>query len=415
MRVLIVHNRYLLPGGEDEVFGSERRLLETFGHQVDSYEVSNREILQAGAWGEVAAGPRACWSFGSAAAVGEILRRRQPDVMHVHNWFPLISPAVYREARRRGVAVVQSLHNPRLVCPGASLSRRGETCTDCVGRGVAWPAVTRGCYQESRLRTAAVAFALAMHRYRGTWRRDVDAFIVFTKFFQHVFTAGGLPEAKIHVKPHFVEPDPGVRTGPPGDYALYVGRLSEEKGVRLLLKAWSRLEGIPLVVRGDGPLKEEVTRFAAGNPKVSVRLVGRLSRTELSELIKGARFLVWPSLGCYETFGLVAIEAFACGVPVLGSDAGAMAEIVEPGRTGLHFPSGDAEGLAGQVRSAWMRPVVTEAMGRAAREVFESRYTARANHGRLMEVYATARSQIECERAVHDSRPARPRVVERAH
>jgi glycosyltransferase involved in cell wall biosynthesis len=215
----------------------------------------------------------------------------------------------------------------------------------------------------------------------------VDAYIVFTEFFRQKFIAAGLPPEKIFLKPHFVTFDPGMRQGL-GNYALFIGRLAPEKGVATLLGAWRTLSHVPLWIQGQGLMEDEVHRFAEGNP--SVRLLRRLSREECFEVIKGARFLVWPSEGYYESFGLAAIEAFACGVPVIASRTGAMTETVEDGKTGLHFAPGDTRDLAAKVEWAWTHRSEINAMGALARAEYEAKYTAEQNYPRLLEIYRQA-------------------------
>ena len=270
--------------------------------------------------------------------------------------------------------------------------------------GFAWPAVKHACYQNSRTKSALVGSMLSTHRVMGTWKSMVNRYIVSTEFYQRKFVEAGIPQQRIALKPHFVETDPGVRNQP-GDYALFVGRLCPEKGVPALVKAWERLKHVPLRVRGDGPLTECV-REAASAPGSSVMMVPRLSSPELFALMKGARFLVWPSEGFYETFGLVAIEAFACGVPVISSRSGAMEEIVKDGVTGVHFRSADPVDLAEKVAWAWSHPGELERMGRAARVEFERKFTSERNFRMLKEIY----QQVQDERVSAHSGLSQPIV-----
>jgi glycosyltransferase involved in cell wall biosynthesis len=247
--------------------------------------------------------------------------------------------------------------------------------------------VVHACYHNSHSQTAIVAGMLALHRLLRTWQEQVDAYIVFTEFFRQKFIAAGVPSEKIFSKPHFLSFDPGVKQLP-GDYALFLGRLAPEKGVLTLLKAWRTLKHIPLRVAGDGALKQEVHKLIGDHP--SVHILPHLPQRECFELIKGARFLVWPSEGYSETFGLVAVEAFACGTPVIASRSGAMREVVEDAKTGLHFEPGNAQDLAAKVDWAWTHPKEMEAMGRAARSEYLSKYTSRTNLETLMRIYRNA-------------------------
>jgi glycosyltransferase involved in cell wall biosynthesis len=229
---------------------------------------------------------------------------------------------------------------------------------------------------------------LAFHNLARTWEKLVDVYITATEFYRGKYIAGGLPADKIAVKPHFVVPEPTPKESF-GDYALYIGRLTAEKGVPTLLRAWRGLDQIPLKVRGEGLLYDEVCRFSDSRP-FTVHLLPRISRDELTSVLKGSRFLVWPSEGYYETFGLVAIESFACGVPVITTGLGAMGGIVEDGRTGLHFKPGDPVDLAAKVEWAWSHPEKMREMGVAARAEYEAKYTAERNYKMLMAIYERA-------------------------
>jgi glycosyltransferase involved in cell wall biosynthesis len=229
---------------------------------------------------------------------------------------------------------------------------------------------------------------LTVHRCLNTWEKQVNTYIVFTDFYRRKFTDAGLSARKIAIKPHFVATDPGQSQGAQ-EYALFVGRLAAEKGAITLLKAWERLKTIPLKIRGDGPLQIQVQERAEDSG-YRMELVPRLSRKDLAILLQGARFLIWPSEGYYETFGLVAVEAFACGIPVIASRVGVMAEIVEDNRTGLHFTPGDPKDLAEKVEWAWTHPEEMREMGQAARVEYETKYTPEHNYKQLMSIYNRA-------------------------
>ncbi len=390
LQILFIHNHYQYAGGEDVVFAAEQGLLRRAGHRVVEYVRDNHEIALNGIASRVNLGVRTVWARDSYRELKTLIARDAPDVAHFHNTFPLISPAAYYACRAANIAVVQTLHNPRLLCPAATLFRNGSTCEECIGKAFPWPAIVHNCYRNSRMQTGAVASMLFVHRAIGTWRNSVDAYIVATNFYRNKFIEGGLPAEKIHVKPHFVAPDPGAASvDRPRDYALFVGRLAPEKGVHTLLSAWNRLKHIPLKIRGEGPLLADVRLFAKSNQS-NCEILPRLDDLQLTALIQGARFLVWPSEGYYETFGLIAAEAFACGVPVIASRTGVMAEMVQDGIAGLQFTSGDGADLAEKVAWAWAHPTEMESMGRAARAEFESKFTASRNYEQLMNIYASA-------------------------
>lgn len=387
MKILLAHNRYRRAGGEDEVFRHEAEMLRAAGHQVSEFVRDNVDISKGGILVNIGTAARTVWAHDSAQELRSLVRRVKPHLVHFHNTFPLISPAAYYACRDEGISVVQSLHNPRMMCPSATLYREGRTCEECLGRSFAWPGVVHGCYHDSRSQTAVVAGMFALHRLLGTWQQRVDAYIVFTEFFRRKFVAAGLPREKVFVKPHFLSVDPGMKQPPSGDYALFLGRLAPEKGIPTLLKAWRGLKHIPLLLAGHGQLEKEVREFAQDHPWV--RILPYLPQEECFDLIKGARFLVWPSEGYCETFGLVAIEAFACGTPVIASRSGAMEEVVGDGKTGLHFEPGNAGDLADKVKWAWTHPREIETMGKMGRAEYETKYTPAHNYAALIQIYRT--------------------------
>lgn len=384
MRVLVVHNAYTYRGGEDSVRELEERLLVSHGHQVDTFLDSNDRIADLGSVGTAA---RTIWSSGAYRGLRQRLRDTRPDVVHVHNTFPLISPAAYYAARHEGVPVVQTLHNYRLLCLNSFLYRDGHVCEDCVGRTTPWPGVLHACYRDSRPGSLVVATMLVVHRALGTWRRMVDAYIVLTEFERRKMLEAGLPTDRIHVKPNFVDPDPGV--GPhAADSVLFVGRLSPEKGIVTLLAAWRQLpRPVPLRIIGTGPLAPMVEAAAAELP--NVEWLGPQPASEVARLMGDALAVIFPS-EWYETFGRVAIEAQAVGTPVIAANIGAIAELVGEGRTGIYFAPGDAADLAARVDWAWTHRADLAEMGRRARQEYEAKYTAEKNYAMLMAIYRRA-------------------------
>ncbi len=386
MIILFAHNLYQQRGGEDGVVTAEVRMLEAHGHRVVRYQRDNDEFKKRGVLGTIEVGIDTFYSAQSFREVKELIRTEKPDVAHFHNTFPLISPAAYYACAEAGVPVVQTLHNYRLVCPAATFLRNGRVCEECLGRGMAWPGIAHGCYRGSRPATAAAAAMVAGHRIAGTWREAVNLYIALTEFARHKFIDGGLPADRIVVKPNFVEPDPGLKNGA-GDYALFVGRLSDEKGLDVLLEAWSRLrEAIPLKIAGEGPLKNAIARRIKEDDMKGVELVGNIGQRALIQMLRGARFLTLPSVW-YEGFPLVIVEAFACGVPVIASRLGAMEEIIEDGKTGLLFSPHDPGNLAAKADWAWNHSEEMTAFGLHGRLEFERKYSAGQNYASLMAAY----------------------------
>lgn len=388
MRVLVVHESYQQRGGEDAVAAAEAEQLELHGHTVLRYSRHNDELKGQGPLRIVRAGIETVWASRSIRDLERLLLTGKPEVVHFHNTLPLISPAAYYVCARHGIPVVQTLHNYRLVCPAATFLRDGHLCEECLGSPVAWKAVAYGCYRGSRAASAAVTAMLATHRALRTWQTKVDAYIALSEFARRKHIAGGLPAQRFVVKPNFVYPDPGCRAPEEiGKYALFVGRLSEEKGLRGLLAAWKRLgRPIPLFLLGEGPMRDEIAT-QLGSPGLSeATLLGSVPRDDVLRWMRGARFLVCPS-HWFEGCPLVIVEAFASGIPVIATGHGPTAEMIDHGRTGLHVVPGDAGDLAARVEWAWTHPHEMQVMGEAARKEFEAKYSAQKNYSQLLALY----------------------------
>jgi glycosyltransferase involved in cell wall biosynthesis len=383
LTILAVHNRYRYRGGEDLLFDAECALLEERGHRVIRYVEDNARIASMGAARLLSA---TLWNRQAYRELRALIAQERPSLVHFHNTFPLLSTAALAAARDAGVPVVETLHNFRLVCVNGLLLRRGSPCEKCVGRRLPWPGVWHACYRRSRAASLWAALSLAARRLMGPWHDGVEAYIVVSRFARTVFQRAGLPERKLMLKPNFVHPDPGLGDGS-GGYALYAGRLSEEKGVLVLVEAWKKLGGrTKLVIAGEGPLADRLREMASGHP---IELVGARPRAEVFELLRRAAFLVAPSL-CYEGCPLVVLEAFAAGTPVVASDRGGLAELVIPGQTGWLAPAGDAEALAAVLDAALTQSGLRTEMRRLARRQYEENYTAEANYRRLVEIYHRA-------------------------
>jgi glycosyltransferase involved in cell wall biosynthesis len=388
MPVLLVHNHYQQPGGEDQVFAAEGELLEARGHRVLRYISHNDRVTEMS---RPALAQVTVWNRVAYSEIRALIRRDRPQVAHFHNTFPLISPAAYYAARAEGVPVVQTLHNYRLLCSNALFFRKGGVCEDCLGKAIPWPGVAHSCYRASRSSSGAVVAMLTTHRTLGTWKGAVDTYITLTEFARQKFIQGGLPAEKIVVKPNFFHPDPRAGEGS-GGYVLFVGRLSQEKGVDTLLAAWTRLrQKVPLKIVGDGPLAPKVAEAAKRLSKVE--WLGRQPKDRVIALMKDAVALVFPSVW-YEGFPMVIAEAYAVGLPVIASDLGSMSSLIDHGRTGLCFHPGDPDDLASQVECISMRPEELKRMRNEARVEFENEYTAERNYELLMEIYRTVVERV---------------------
>ena len=400
MRILIAHNFYQHLGGEDVIFDAEAKLLESRGHEVVRYTVHNDQVKTMGKAALLAA---TFWNRKAAGEIGRIVAERKIDVAHFHNTLPLISPAAYSAARNAGAAVVQTLHNYRLLCANALLLRDGRACNDCVGKALPLNGIVHRCYRGSVAASATVALMVAAHRLLGTWKNQVDLFIATSQFSVRKFIEAGLPADRVVFKPNFVECDPGQEAGA-GGFALFVGRLSPEKGLDTLIDAWSRLKNPPkLKIIGDGPMADLIAN-APG-----VEWLGRQPAQVVYDTIGQASLLVLPSR-CYETFGRVVAEAFAKGTPVIVSEGGAMAEMVDSGRTGMLFKPGDAQDLVRAVEAMFSDPSRLAAMRSEAHQQYLKLYTAESNYDQLVSLYnqALARRHGAAHGVDHDELGRRP-------
>lgn len=381
MKILVVHNYYQQPGGEDLVFRLESQLLREAGHEVIDYTIHNDEVKSQGL---VTLGVRTVWNRDSHAEFTQLVTKEKPEIAHFHNTFPLLSPSVYSASRAAGAAVVQTLHNYRLFCPGATLFRDGNVCEECLDKRIKWPAIVHGCYRGSRLATTAVTAMLATHHFLKTYSEQVDAYIAVSQFVAKKAIAGGLPGHKVHIKPNCVHPDPGPSSAC-GNFALYLGRLSEEKGIRALLEAWRELGStLPLKIAGDGPLAPLVREAAAQQP--GIEWLGRQDRKQVLELLKTARVMIVPSIW-YEGFPLTVLEAFASSLPVIASRLGNLEMCVAPGVSGLLFTPNQPQDLAQKVREFLANPVLEAELRLGARSQFEQHYTGTRTYERLIEIY----------------------------
>ena len=393
MKVLLIHNSYRSssPSGEDVVFRDEVKLLRSKGIDVVTYERSNNEISELSSW---QAAVSAIWSKKTYAEVSALIKKEKPDIAHFHNIWYLISPSAYAACKDAGVPVVQTLHNFRMFCANGLLLRAGRVCEECVGK-LPWRGAAYGCFRSSRLYSSPVAFTEIFHQMKGTWANAVDAYIALTEFGKRKFIQCGLPSEKIYVKPNFLSDPPNLPSSPL-HYAVFVGRLSQEKGLDVLMNALQLLAAshpsslssshpLNFKIVGDGPLFEKA-KGEGQRAKGHIEFTGRKSHAECMALLSDASFLIMPSV-CYENFPMAIREAFACGKPVVASRLGAMAEIVEDGRNGLLFEPGNPDALAGAIKRLWEDEVLCKEMGANARAEFEAKYTADRNFEMLMGIY----------------------------
>lgn len=397
MRILLLHNAYKHRGGEDVVVEAEADLLISAGYTVHIERVTNDDI--EGFADKASAFLRAPYDRRREAWAGALVRAHAADILHIHNFWPLLTPAVHKGGRLAGAAVVQTLHNYRLLCANGLFLRSGTVCEKCLGGMNAWAMVHR-CYRDSLAGSIAVTRMQNRAIRERSWHEDVDVFIALTEFARSKFAAGGLPAERIVVKPNFTW-DPGSKTGDERGGAIFVGRLADEKGVEILVDAWRELTDIPLTIIGDGPNRVALEARAPDH----VFFAGKLPADVVAERMAKASCLIMPSIW-YEGFPLTALEAFAAGLPVIASRVGSLAEIVRDGVTGLLCDPGNASDLAMTVRSAFNSGRLAE-MGRSARSEYEQRFTPGKNLRELEAVYtaAIAARKAEPQKEASISRP----------
>lgn len=393
LSVLVVHNRYRSgqPSGEDNVVEAEIALLRDAGHRAEAFTRHSDEIASMSLPGKALVPLRVPYHRAARDALAKRLRAEAPDVVHVHNTFPLLSASVLDACASVGVPVVATLHNYTQVCPSGTLYRDGAVCTACVDR-LPTPAVRHGCYRGSRLATVPLAVSLVANR--GRWRSVVSRFFCISASQRATLIAAGMPGERLSVKYNFVT-DAGVRRTGPGTHLLYLGRLTEEKGVRLLMAGWDRLGGtlgVPLVIAGAGPLGEEVAAWA--RDRRDVRYLGLQDKAASRALVAESVAVVVPSTWL-ETFGLVVVEAMAAGVPSVVAGHGSLDELVTDGVTGLTHRPGDASSLAEALRRIVAAP---PSFGAAARQRYEEEFTPAVGLTNLLAGYRAAMSDVEGRR-----------------
>lgn len=386
MRILSIHNGYRIRGGEDESREAEERLLQRHGHIVDIYEEHNDRINEMQ---RIQVAMRTVWSRESYKNIKQRISQKKPDLVHIQNFFPLVSPSVHYAATSAGIPVIQSLRNYRLLCPNGFFFREGQVCELCLNKAVPSPALQHRCYRNDCAATSVLSTMLITHRLLQTWKRQVTLFVTLTEFARQKYIEGGFSPDKVVVKPNFIYPDPQAGTGD-GNYALYAGRLSAEKGVATLLQAWTELHPrLPLKIVGEGPLEPQVRLAIEASP--NIQWLGRQPIQQVYELMGNAKVVLFPTIG-YETFGRVIIEAFAKGTPVIATNLGSGAELVTPYKTGLLFQPQNPEDLVDKINWVLSHPVQTKDMRKTARAEYEKHYTAEQNYRRLHEIYSIART-----------------------
>ena len=384
MRILAIHNYYQQRGGEDQCFEDEVNVLASHGHEVKTFTVHNDSIQGS----KLRVAVESIWNSESYSKVFAQVHEFRPDVVHVMNAFPLLSPSVFYAAKKAGTAIVHEVSNYRMFCPGTFLMRDGKHCESCIGKRFALPAIVHRCYRQSYVASLTLATSTYLHRMWKTWDRAVDLFICPSSAARDLLIRGGLPEQRLMVKPNALHSDPGAGNGSKGGF-VYVGRLSPEKGLRTLLEVWRMDPTLPsLKIIGTGPDEGLIQKASQSDSRIE--LLGKMPLDELLMVVGEAHALIMPSVW-NETFGRTTVEAFAKGTPVIGSRIGGTAELIHEGRTGWLFEPGSAGNLHDKVKMALMQtPESRLAMREAVRKQFLENFLPENNYRSLMKCYEQA-------------------------
>ena len=390
MKILVVHNfhRSGSASGDDQVFKSETALLESRGHEVIKYTVSNDEFDNSGALGKILSAVGMLWSSKNYKAVKKVICETKPDLMHIHTFFPLLSPSVLYAAKKCGVKVVATLHDTRFVCPCATSLNGTTLCNKC-GDGRYLRMAKYGCFKGSRAQSLVVAFIFKFHRILKTFYKQIDKYICLNENQIRLLKEIGFDEKKIVKKYNFV-PDAEANLKPekvdflPERYVTFYGRIGEEKGIRVLTKIWDKIDDIPLVVMGGGPLEDEFKAWAEG--KENVHYLGYTPHDKCLSIVKASEFVVFPSIW-YEGCSMVEIEAQSLGKALVATDLGFSEEAIKNGYNGYKVPLNDVDGFVDKIRALWQNENECTAMGKNAREDYLNKYQTEDNYNQLVRIY----------------------------
>ena len=392
MRVLIVHNFYgsANPSGENFAVLAESKLLKEQGHEVVEFFVSSDDLSKNPVIASLHGGLSTPWNPFSAQRLKRLINATDPDLIHVHNTFPVISPSIF-SGINRSKPIILTLHNYRLVCPAAIPMRSGKVCTLCIDKKSVIPSLKHGCYRNSRIATTPLAMNVSLHRKLDTWNKHISSFIVATSFQKNTIADAGIDKQRVHVKPYFLDnSSKPLNWNDRQEQIVYAGRLTEEKGVDLLIKAWELWgEKAPhLVIIGSGEL-ETTLQAEVVKKNLNIRFLGNCSHEETQMEIGKSKLIIVPSRW-YEVFGIVLIEAFSTATPALVSSLGSLPAIVENGKYGSVFQNEDANSLLKETQEMWKNQTLLEQIGIKCRGNYLQNYTPEANYSKLVKIYTNA-------------------------
>lgn len=400
MKILIVHNYYRRrsPGGEDVVVDAERDLLREAGHEVLTYTRSNEEMDEASLLDRIRVAAALQGMTRSNRDIQRLIAENHPEIVHVHNTFPLIGDSIFDLCRRLRVPTVQTLHSFRPSCLATTHYRAGAVCESCVP-GLYAAGVEHQCYRRSRWASRLVSIAQARSHHRHRQGGGADRYLLLSHFAARRLAGIAFPSERVQVRPNFVtlpadlDPETCALAAQRAPYAIFTGKIAAEKGVSTLLRAWRQLADVPLVIVGDGPEMAEM-RSKAEQSNLPIEFLGFQPRERSLAWVSAAAMQVVPS-EWFEGMPLVILEAWALSVPVVASRLGGCAELLAEDTRGLGFRAGDAADLATQVRRLWADPLLGAQLAKAGRDQFTSAHTPAQGLRSLLEVY---RSTMESAR-----------------
>ena len=390
--VLMAHNYYKVPGGEDTVFHNEVKMLEKNGHKVTKYIRHNDEI-KGGVLSKLRLGIDTIFSFKTYKEVKKLIDENDIDIVHVHNTLPLISPSIYYAARAKKVAVVQTIHNFRLLCPGATFTRNGEICEDCLSKGLE-QSLKHRCYRSSLAETFIMYIMLKFHRTIGTYNKI--NFIALTEFNKKKILNLVKDDSKVYIKSNFVEKRKKEKRVL-RDYFVYIGRLDKIKGINLLVESWKEIEkSKKLYIIGTGPEIDNIKSFIRTNRIDNIELLGHLNKEDAFNIIKNSIAVIVPSIW-YEPFGMVIIESFSMGIPVIANEIGSIPYIVKDGVNGILTRPGDKKSIQNAINKLINDEIFNIALGNNAYSDFYDYYTDEINYKELENIYISLVGDKKCQ------------------
>lgn len=382
MKILVIHNHYIERGGEDEVVNAETKLLEEHGHKVILYEKSNKHIEKLSFFRKLFfVFSELFFSKTVYKELKEIINTEKPDIAHVHNIFFSITPSAYLALKEENIPIVQSLHNYRFFCLRGALFHKGSVCEKCKGRPL-YHSVIKKCWRNSY--TLSFLLASILCRWRSVLKNNVDSYIASSEFSMNKLNELGLKRKKIYLKTNFLAVEPQCNSQD-NDYALFIGRLVDYKGIETLMKAFEINPSFNLKIIGDGPLREKVNNFASLHS--NVEFLSNVERVTVLKMLKNSSFIIFPSK-CYENMPMVIIESFALSKPVLASNLGAIKEMVVNGSSGILFEPGNAQDLASKISYLFSHKRERDAMGAGANKIYRILFDREKNYHNLISIYA---------------------------